>query len=309
MPVLINGRSAVHKGSKGTLTTQDPCYTGPNRQVVVYQNIAKSEDAENGASRILVNGHPMCHKESYFSKSTGDEAGDGGGVKSGTTRGKAEFITASSKVRVNGIHAVRAGDLMVSNNRNTQPAQLQQKSPPFNADKQKIDKFLNRAYPKAEIDLGDLHAVVSKTELRIQLPQYIYIAHIRASLTGNLILQKEGACNPITLNLKSYKIDAKQQLGDFISNLKVQHYGDGKLEIGTSITGYYWSTYVAVRPLVVKGTAYPKPVSKIFNGWKVEGNLGFTLEIEYEPLFGKVLPLARYVSNHAPYFIGLGRVI
>ena len=50
MTVLINGRSAVHTGSEGTLVTQDICYTGPAKQPVTYQNIAKTKDAKNTAT-------------------------------------------------------------------------------------------------------------------------------------------------------------------------------------------------------------------------------------------------------------------
>jgi hypothetical protein len=107
MPLLINGRTAVHKESKGVLTTQDDCYTGPNRDIVTYTNIAKSEDCTNTAKNVFVNGNNICHKESYFSKSTGDEAGDGGGVRSGTIQGKAEFVSASRDVFINGIPAVQ----------------------------------------------------------------------------------------------------------------------------------------------------------------------------------------------------------
>lgn len=144
MPVLINGRSAVHENSQGTLTTQDVCYTGPYRIPVAYQNIAKSKDATNTAKTVRINGKPICHKKSYFSQSMGDESGDQKGVKSGTITGKAEFITASPNVRIEGIAAVRAGDLMVSNNRNTAPAQLQQSSPAYNNDQEKIDSLRKR---------------------------------------------------------------------------------------------------------------------------------------------------------------------
>ena len=126
--VLINGRTAVHKGSNGTLTTIDVCLTKIGKPVVPipYTNIARSADAAKTASTVFVNGNPICHKDSIFSKSTGDQPGNRKGIKSGTITEKAEFITASSNVYIEGVAAVRQGDMMVSNNCNTPPMPLAQ---------------------------------------------------------------------------------------------------------------------------------------------------------------------------------------
>ncbi len=126
--VLINGRTAVHKGSKGVLVTTDVCLTkvGKSTVPIPYTNIARSEDAAQTASTVFINGHPVCHEDSIFAKSTGDEPGNRKGIKSGTITEKAEFITASSNVFIEGKAAVRQGDLMVSNNRNTAPMPLSQ---------------------------------------------------------------------------------------------------------------------------------------------------------------------------------------
>ncbi|HID37519.1 MAG TPA: DUF4150 domain-containing protein [Ghiorsea sp.] len=56
---------------------------------------------------------------SNTAKVTGDEAGSATGVKSGTTSAKAEPITKSSTVRVNGNWAVRHDDLFFMNEKNT----------------------------------------------------------------------------------------------------------------------------------------------------------------------------------------------
>ncbi len=126
--VLINGRTAVHKGSKGVLTTVDVCLTkiGKSTVPIPYTNIARSEDAAKTASTVFVNGHPICHKNSIFAKSTGDEPGNRKGIKSHTITEKAEFVTASSNVYIEGVAAVRQGDMMVSNNANTAPMPLSQ---------------------------------------------------------------------------------------------------------------------------------------------------------------------------------------
>jgi hypothetical protein len=134
--VLINGRSAVHAGSGGTLSTMDVCNTpkGHSCPPRLYTNVAKSSDATKTAGSVKINGNPACMKSSIFSKSTGDQPGRCGGVSSGTIKGKAEFITASPNVMIEGEPAVRQFDLMVSNNQNTPPAPLMQGGgarPPF----------------------------------------------------------------------------------------------------------------------------------------------------------------------------------
>ena len=130
--VLINGRTAVHAGSGGVLTTVDVCLTkiGKSTVPIPYTNIARSKDAAKTASTVFINGHPVCHKNSIFAKSSGDEPGNRKGVKSGTITEKAEFVTASSNVYIEGIAAVRQGDYMVSNNANTAPMPLVQPGAP-----------------------------------------------------------------------------------------------------------------------------------------------------------------------------------
>lgn len=126
--VLINGRTAVHAGSNGNYTSPDVCNTpsGDGCAIVMYTNSAKSSDADKTASSVKINGHPACTKKSTFSKSSGDEGGSCGGVSSGTKQGKAEFIMGSSDVKIEGAAAVRAFDMMVSNNHNTPPMPLMQ---------------------------------------------------------------------------------------------------------------------------------------------------------------------------------------
>jgi hypothetical protein len=54
-------------------------------------------------------------KGSNFSTSTGDEAGSLGGVVSGLTKGKAEFILYSFDVKFDGKNVARMADLMIQN--------------------------------------------------------------------------------------------------------------------------------------------------------------------------------------------------
>lgn len=131
--VLINGRTAVHQDSGGILQTVDVCNTTVGTSVVPipYPNVAQSSDADSTASSVKINGNPACNLNSNFAKSTGDQAGDKKGVVSGTTEGKAEFLMGSFDVYIEGKPAVRQGDLMVSNNKNTPPAPLNQPAGPM----------------------------------------------------------------------------------------------------------------------------------------------------------------------------------
>ena len=122
--VYINGRAAVHQGSGLCVLSLDVCLTGPQHIPIPYSNCAKAKDAHNGACHVRVTGYAMCHVKSYFAISHGDEIGTGGGIRSRTTRGKAEFISHSHTVFIGGQPAVRQFDWMVSNNRNTPPALL-----------------------------------------------------------------------------------------------------------------------------------------------------------------------------------------
>jgi len=61
-------------------------------------------------------------KDSNFSTSTGDEAGNApGGVVSGKIKGKAEFVNFSFDVLVEGKNVARALDIMLHNDKNTPP--------------------------------------------------------------------------------------------------------------------------------------------------------------------------------------------
>lgn len=128
--VGANGRGVVHRDSGGVSTAfPDVCNTpGPAGPVPIpYPNVAKSSDTAQGSATVEVEGTPLALKDSCFSTSTGDEAGTaGGGVASGTTKGKAEFVSYSFDVKVEGRGVARALDLMVHNNKNTPPAPLMQ---------------------------------------------------------------------------------------------------------------------------------------------------------------------------------------
>jgi hypothetical protein len=125
--VVINGLTAVHAGSQGKLLTQDVCdVPGKVCSSTNFQNLAESRTTAMAAGTVFVNGNPACHNKAIFQISQGDEPGRCGGVNSKTTKERAEFITFSSNVFIEGKPAVRATDKMVSNLKNTPPMPLMQ---------------------------------------------------------------------------------------------------------------------------------------------------------------------------------------
>lgn len=116
--VSVNNMTVVHKSSDGLVSFMpDVCLTptsgGP--VPIPYPNIAKSSDADQTSESVTVDNNPIMLKGSVFSTSTGDEAGSNGGVSSGVTKGKAEFINYSFDVVVEGKQVPRLGDQMLGN--------------------------------------------------------------------------------------------------------------------------------------------------------------------------------------------------
>jgi hypothetical protein len=126
--VGVNKLSVVTQDSNGvTIAFPDVCKTpmppaGP--VPIPYPNIARSSDTAKGSKKTQVQGNPICLSDSNFSTSTGDEAGSAGGVASGKTKGKAEFVNYSFDVKVEGKNVARALDPMLHNDKNTPPAPL-----------------------------------------------------------------------------------------------------------------------------------------------------------------------------------------
>ena len=114
----VNMRTVVHASSNGIATAfPDVCNTpSPAGPIPIpYPNIAMSSDTAQGSSTVQIDGNPVMIQGANFSTSTGDEAGSAGGVVSGVTKGKAEFILYSFDVQIEGKNVPRMGDLMVQN--------------------------------------------------------------------------------------------------------------------------------------------------------------------------------------------------
>ncbi|MCP1672930.1 hypothetical protein J2T57_000022 [Natronocella acetinitrilica] len=174
--VYFNGRTAVHAGSGGILLSPELCRSGKKCRTRPYTNVALSRDAADTATTVFVNGHPVCHSGSRFAVSAGDEGANCGGVRSGTIKGPAEFISSSQDVLIEGMPAVRNGDLMVSNHRNTDPVPLTQPDGP----------------PSDGFDLAALEA------LEADDPQYAASIHVagRAPVAGICRLQPNSEAPP-----------------------------------------------------------------------------------------------------------------
>ncbi|MCY1046517.1 DUF4150 domain-containing protein [Corallococcus sp. bb12-1] len=128
--VGVNKLSVVHQETNGvTIAFPDVCKTpSPGGPIPIpYPNIARSADTAKGTQKVSVEGKPVCVADSNFSTSTGDEAGTaGGGVASGKTKGKAEFVNYSFDVKFEGKGVARSFDPMLHNDKNTPPAPLLQ---------------------------------------------------------------------------------------------------------------------------------------------------------------------------------------
>ncbi|ATB50045.1 DUF4150 domain-containing protein [Corallococcus macrosporus] len=128
--VGVNRLSVITQDSGGvTVSFPDLCKTpSPAGPVPIpYPNIARASDTGNASKTVSVSGNPVCLKDSCFSTSTGDEAGTaGGGIASGTTRGKAEFVNYSFDVKFEGKNVPRALDLMLHNDKNAPPSPVMQ---------------------------------------------------------------------------------------------------------------------------------------------------------------------------------------
>ena len=119
---FANGRGVVHGGSGGmSIVFPDVCLTPTSAGPVPipYPNIAQSADTADGPPTVTCDGNMPMTQGANYSKSSGDEAGTNGGVASGTSRDRAEFMLYSFDVKFEGKGACRLGDPLFHNNKNT----------------------------------------------------------------------------------------------------------------------------------------------------------------------------------------------
>ena len=123
LTVIVNNMTIAHKGSNGVApaTVPDVCKTpSPGGPVPIpYPNIARSADLADGSETVTTDGESIAIKGSNYSRSTGDEPGTVGGVKSNVNMKEAAWILYSMDVKIEGKNACRLMDKMTSNHENT----------------------------------------------------------------------------------------------------------------------------------------------------------------------------------------------
>ena len=117
----MSSRKGAHKISKAVVVSMAPdvCKTPKGGPPVPYNIIAKLHLSENVSPNVNFISCPAFTIISNTKKVWGDEPGIGKGVKSFTVGEKAEPITKSSTVRINGNWVVRHDDAFHMNNKNT----------------------------------------------------------------------------------------------------------------------------------------------------------------------------------------------
>ena len=92
---------------------------GPAQVPIPYPSIAQLSDAKDASENVTAGGKGIILKgKSKVNSTSGDEAGTGKGVPSGTQGKECTFTQGSSSVKVNGKSVVRMGDPTQQNGTN-----------------------------------------------------------------------------------------------------------------------------------------------------------------------------------------------
>lgn len=120
--INVNQLTLVHRGSDGVsrATLPDVCKTPPHGKPVHYQNVSYSRDLADGTATVDADGGNMIAVVgSKFARSTGDELGSLGGVKSGVHLEESTWTSYSMDVKIEGRNACRLTDTKLHNRGNT----------------------------------------------------------------------------------------------------------------------------------------------------------------------------------------------
>lgn len=130
---FANSRGIAHKGSGGmSQGFPDVCLTPPNGQgmpvPVPYANLldaqasAGDKKAKADQKKLIddaaKNGYKVESATQWAIKTSGDEAGAIGGIKSSTTKDKVQFINYSMDVKFENKNVCRMGDPLFHNKKN-----------------------------------------------------------------------------------------------------------------------------------------------------------------------------------------------
>jgi Domain of unknown function (DUF4150)/GHH signature containing HNH/Endo VII superfamily nuclease toxin 2 len=124
--VYANGREVSCKSGSGKSVAAFPdvCFTPPQTPAtppgvpLPYPNTGMTSDTTDGSKTVVISGkEAMLKNKSYFSKSSGDEAGCAPkkGVLTSVNRGKVYFNAWSMDVKIEGENAVRHLDITTHN--------------------------------------------------------------------------------------------------------------------------------------------------------------------------------------------------
>ena len=118
----VDGRVPVTQtGGALAVAPVDLCLTplGPGPMVPVpYVNIAPAHALQGGSVGVTLAGASVMLADSILRYSYGNEAGVGGGVRSGMQRGPARAVQHSMVVTMEGQGVVRVGDVTLQNGDN-----------------------------------------------------------------------------------------------------------------------------------------------------------------------------------------------
>ncbi|MGX9979070.1 DUF4150 domain-containing protein [Methylobacterium fujisawaense] len=118
--IVVNGLYMCHKNSEGLTRSTLPDVCKSPVQPAPYTNVAFGRDLYNGTVTVRSHGGaPNGVKGSEFHTSIGDEPGVGGGVKSGTVKAEATWLSWSPNVFMEGQPVTRHTDKMLMNHGNT----------------------------------------------------------------------------------------------------------------------------------------------------------------------------------------------
>ena len=135
--VFANGREIACKSGSGKspCAFPDVCFTPPQTPAtppgvpIPYPNTGFESDTSQGSKTVkITNKEVMLRNKSYYSKSTGDEAGSAPkkNVITSVNRGKVYFVAWSMDVKFEGSNIVRHLDLTTHNHASSPPG-----TPPF----------------------------------------------------------------------------------------------------------------------------------------------------------------------------------
>src|SRR5262245_32092719 len=124
--VYANGREVSCKAGAGKSVAAFPdvCFTPPQTPAtppgvpIPYPNTGMTSDTTEGSKTVSISGKEvMLKNKSYFSKSSGDEAGSAPkkGVVTSVNRGKVYFNAWSMDVKIEGENVVRHMDITTHN--------------------------------------------------------------------------------------------------------------------------------------------------------------------------------------------------